>query len=697
MVRTLCAALVALLAAGLLTGTATAEHDVRIEGESLVAGAQATAPIQSQANCCGVQWSSSHQLWFRAGRAGDRATLTLTVPESAEYDVIATMTGAPDYGILRLSLDGVPVGQPFDGYRTSVTKVQVALGWVPLSAGTHELTIEVVGRSGRSTGYFAGLDLLSLNPIGGMPDVRIEPYATTGASVSAGGFTWVYDPSIGEQKQWYYNDHTMIRDVTTGTWHLFGITHPEPADPLDEKQFGHATAPSPRGPWTKRPFALTADPAAGESHIWAPHVIHHDGRYYMFYAAGTPEHSSYRMHLATSTDLNTWTRSPANPLFTDGYDARDPMVVRHDGQWAMFYTATSGPFGGNHQVAYRTSTDLERWTSKRIAFEHPKFGTYGGPTESPFVFERDGWWYLTICCDSGYEDTRVYRSRTPLRFSINDLAGRIPSHAAEIVTEPNGSTWVTGAGWGKGGVYLAPLRLDGTVVARGHHITTPYLRADVRHWPTTEVRSLAADESGTGQDHRDILDASARSTAPYLAVGGWGPTDRARAAARIVISPNGSRIGLLGIPMGNEPVTADWTLEFTDDRLDTSLSWRVTGATTTGVWETALGLDSVDTAMVGNNVRLDLDSDQPGYPRWLVTRTSDVTLVAAYRDGSSWSTDNQWYQRRHGLISMQSLWDAGGRSWPAGVYPGGRWRFGVSESNDLENLGDVLHAEVNSG
>jgi beta-fructofuranosidase len=302
-----------------------------------------------------------------------------------------------------------------------------------------------------------GLRLLALVLVSTGLTIAPAGAAPAPPSVSAGAFFRVYDPSVGETQQWYYNDHTMVRDVVTGTWHVYAITHAEPANPLDEKVFGHATAPSPTGPWTKRPFALTASPAAGESHIWAPHVIHHNGLYYMFYVGGTPDHAAYRMHLATSTDLNTWTRSAANPLFTDGFDARDPMVTRVGPQWVMYYTANRTPQGGNHQVAFRTSTDLVHWSGKQVAFEHPAAGTFGGPTESPFVVFRGGWWYLSVCCDAGYKDTRVYRSRDPFHFSVNDLAGRIDAHAAEIVTEPSGATWVTGAGWGQGGLHLAPL------------------------------------------------------------------------------------------------------------------------------------------------------------------------------------------------------------------------------------------------
>jgi hypothetical protein len=520
---------------------------------------------------------------------------------------------------------------------------------------------------------------------------RTTAYETTGATVSAGPSSIVYDPSVGESGPWYYNDHTLIRDVVTGTWHVFAITHAEPANPLDEKNFGHATAPSPRGPWTKQPFALTADQAAGESHIWAPHAVYADGVYYLFYAAGTADHAAYRMHLATSTDLVHWTRSPANPLFTDGFDARDPMVTRVGDQWVMYYTSNSTPTGGNHQVAYRTSTDLQHWSGKQVAFEHPAAGTFGGPTESPFVLERDGWWYLFVCCEPGYRDGRVYRSRDPYRFSVRDLAGRLDAHAAEVVTEPDGTTWLTGAGWGQGGLSLAPLTFTPAVVERGQRITTPYVTATVRTWPTTELRALAVDPAGGGA-YRPVLDASARPTGPYLAVGGWGATDVAGPAAGV--SATGDQVRLTGIPMGDEPVTADWTLAVDGSRVDSELTWHVGGATTAAVWEAAL---SVDTALatVGDPGGLDRDGDVGGFPAWVLASSPGLTLAAGYRTGSSWATDNHWFQRSHGLLALQSLWAPGGRSWPAGTYAGGRWRFGVSATANDTALADTLAREAN--
>lgn len=275
--------------------------------------------------------------------------------------------------------------------------------------------------------------------------------------VSAGPFTNIYDPSVGEPGPWYINDHTIVQGPD-GTWHMFGITHAEPADALDEKHLAHATAPTLQGPWTKQPFALDADPWYGETHLWAPHVILVDDLYYMFYAGGGPDHSQYAINLATSPDLETWTRRPDGPLFRDGYDARDPFVIRIDDQWVMYYTATSEPAGGNHTVMYRTSDDLETWSERHTLFTDPEIGTFGGGTESPFLVERESMWYLFIGPRSGYVGTDVFRSADPFDFEDAELVGHIASHAAEVVND--GDDWfVTSAGWGEGGLHLAPLTL----------------------------------------------------------------------------------------------------------------------------------------------------------------------------------------------------------------------------------------------
>jgi beta-fructofuranosidase len=273
--------------------------------------------------------------------------------------------------------------------------------------------------------------------------------------VTAGNFTKIYDPSVGEPEPWYINDHTFVRD-DSGTWHMFGITHAEPADPDDEIEFAHATAPSLHGPWTKQAPALTVDSSYGETHLWAPHVIHLGSTYYMFYAGGGSDHTQAEINVATSTDLYNWTRLASGPLFLDGYDARDPYVIRVGSQWVMYYDATSAPEGGNHVVAYRTSTDLIHWSARGIAFTDPTTGTGAGDTESPRVIQHDGSWYLFTGPRVAYAGTDVFASQDPFNFSISNQVGHLPAHAADVIHD--GGQWsISSAGWGAGGVYLAPL------------------------------------------------------------------------------------------------------------------------------------------------------------------------------------------------------------------------------------------------
>ena len=263
----------------------------------------------------------------------------------------------------------------------------------------------------------------------------------------------VFDPAPD-----YLNDHTLVRGHD-GTWHLFGITAPEPARPLEEVHFLHATAPSLTGPWQAHDPVMPADPDRGETHVWAPHVIEHDGLYWMFFTGGTPDHERYRIELATSADLWQWQRAE-RPLFEDGFDARDPMVARVGDEWVLYYTRTSAPQGGTHQVAARTSRDLREWSRPRVVFDSGVEGTFGGPTESPFVMQVDQsgqppLWALSVCDATLYDVTRLYLSEDPFLWAGAPVAV-VPEHCPEYVVDEHGHHWVTGAGWGRGGLHLRP-------------------------------------------------------------------------------------------------------------------------------------------------------------------------------------------------------------------------------------------------
>jgi arabinan endo-1,5-alpha-L-arabinosidase len=311
-------------------------------------------------------------------------------------------------------------------------------------------------------------------------------------SVVAAEWTHIYDPSVGEAEQWYVNDHTIFRALD-GTWHLIGITRTEPFKPHEEVDLCHATAPSLLGPWTKHPPALTADPAWGEVHLWAPHVIEHDGVYWMFVCGGSQSGGdTYRLHLATSTDGFAWTRHPENPLVVDGFHARDPMVLRVEDRWVMYYTATSEPSFGNHVVVATESDDLVHWRDRTIVYRDALEGDQAGPTESPFVVARDGRYYLfmgpadfddaaakqargeRVNWAEAYSSTIVLESGNPFHFDRANVAGEIAAHAAEVIVDEHGNDWISHCGWGQGGVYLAPLLFNGA--ADGPRSPNPYAR-----------------------------------------------------------------------------------------------------------------------------------------------------------------------------------------------------------------------------
>ena len=98
-------------------------------------------------------------------------------------------------------------------------------------------------------------------------------------------------------------------------------------------------------------------------------------------------------------------------------------------------------------------------------FSHEATGTWGGPTESPFVVAHGGRYLLFIGPTEyksgwdGYATTRVLASDDALFFAASSEVARINAHAAEVIVDSDGSTWVSHCRWGQGGVYLARLYL----------------------------------------------------------------------------------------------------------------------------------------------------------------------------------------------------------------------------------------------
>lgn len=267
----------------------------------------------------------------------------------------------------------------------------------------------------------------------------------------------------------YVNDHTLVQDHG-GAWHLFGIFHREPKGDDTEIDFIHAVAAeADPEKWTKGAFeaapepfmvALRAERAVGETHIWAPHVIAAEGRWWMVYQGGGVDGDRASMRLAESADLYEWKRVTDVPLFEDICLARDPMLSRHDDAWILYYTRCDSTSKRTSGVAYRLSQNLVDWTEPRMVLTLPETPAMfnSGFTESPFVFERGGYWYLSVSSyPIAWDATIVYRSPAPFAFDAVPYT-RLRAHAAEWVVSGK-HLFLTHAGPGQRGVWIG--RVEG--------------------------------------------------------------------------------------------------------------------------------------------------------------------------------------------------------------------------------------------
>lgn len=278
--------------------------------------------------------------------------------------------------------------------------------------------------------------------------------------MSIGKYIKIFDQSVGEKEAtWYVNDHCIIKGPDN-KWHMIGIIGQDAPKVWDESHLTHAVADKLYGPWEKKPYAMSRRLDLNETVLWAPYIVKQEDTYYMYYCGGDPDHRRYQINLAISKDLYEWTRFSENPLFTDGYDGRDPFIFRDEfnKRWILYYTATSKPEGGEHIVAARISTDLVHWTKDRyVVFRDTAKGTWGGNTESPFVVQRGDWYYLFIGPGASYKTTKVYRSHDLFNFDFfKDEVATLDSHAAELVVDEKGQWHITSCGLDQKGLYMAP-------------------------------------------------------------------------------------------------------------------------------------------------------------------------------------------------------------------------------------------------
>lgn len=189
---------------------------------------------------------------------------------------------------------------------------------------------------------------------------------------------------------------------------------PDPEDRHWIATIGHAESDDLQT-WRRIGTALDrGEPGAWDDRaIWTGCAIEHDGVHYLFYTALSSTDASpiQRVGVATSHDLKTWQRHPANPILTadprwyetaathpNGDETwRDPWVYWDDShsEWRLLICAraNSGPFDERGVVGLARSRDLITWEVLPPLTEPGEFAQLEVP-HLACIADR---WYLVFC------------------------------------------------------------------------------------------------------------------------------------------------------------------------------------------------------------------------------------------------------------------------------------------------------------
>ncbi len=151
---------------GRVAGAVEAE---RLQNVRVTSGRTQTQAMQGFSK---GRWSGNEQLFWVGGKPGAELTAEIDAPRDGTYQIHAALTMAGDYAIVQLALDGKPLGKPLDlyNYPDVITTGQLDLGQSQLTAGKHQLSVQIQGSNpAAAKAYMFGLDYLQLTPVDEAP------------------------------------------------------------------------------------------------------------------------------------------------------------------------------------------------------------------------------------------------------------------------------------------------------------------------------------------------------------------------------------------------------------------------------------------------------------------------------------------------------------------------------------------------
>jgi len=157
-----------------------------LEGESIKFRASAgKATAQPMGSFKGGRWSGNSQLFWTGGRPGDKLTIDLPA-FTGTVDLEVVLTCAKDYGIVQLSLDDQPLGDPIDLYNPDVIPSGVlAFPKLTVTGQKHTLIVQIAGANPRAQkAFMMAVDYIRLKQadgefVSGLPAVPSGPERKT--------------------------------------------------------------------------------------------------------------------------------------------------------------------------------------------------------------------------------------------------------------------------------------------------------------------------------------------------------------------------------------------------------------------------------------------------------------------------------------------------------------------------------------
>jgi GH43 family beta-xylosidase len=209
--------------------------------------------------------------------------------------------------------------------------------------------------------------------------------------------------------------------------------------------------------WTKMGYAYEADSDNwANKDFWAPEVVEHNGKYYMYYSARWKENCSLRVGVAVSdSPMGPFVNPENKPMFDFGYAAIDAdVIVDEDGRKYMYYSrdCSENIVSGRHEshiYGIELNEDMVSIKGEPILLTKPEqeWELQSGPewrwNEGPLVFKKNGLYYMMY--SGNYYADKKYgigyaTSKNPLgpfeKYEKNPIVSYVETEEEIIVSGP---------------------------------------------------------------------------------------------------------------------------------------------------------------------------------------------------------------------------------------------------------------------